>query len=138
MSILQVNSALVQSYKDLGLSLPTSYETRDFSPPSNTAWAAVFNLPASLAPDTLGDEGQNKYVGVFQIDFHSTENSGTAILLNYGDTVITAYKLGRRLIYETQNVRIRRASPSSIRRTEGGAGYVLSMSVYWEAWMSRA
>lgn len=137
MSILQVNGALVQAYKDLNLSLPTAYEARDFKVPADTAWAAVFNLPASLAVDTLGDDGLNRYVGLFQIDFHSRDNSGTAVLLNYADTVIAAFPPGKRVSYEDQEVRLRRVSPTPIRRGEGSAGYVISLSVYWEAWMQR-
>lgn len=137
MSITQVNSALVQAYRDLGAGLPTAYEARDFTPPANTAWAAVFNLPASLAVDTLGDDGLNEYVGLFQIDFHVKENSGTAILLNYADNVIAALPPGKRLKYEDQEVRVRRVVPSPIRRSDGGAGFVISLSVYWQAWMHR-
>lgn len=137
MSILQVNGALVKAYKDLNLSLPTAYETREFTPPTDTAWAAVFNLPASLSVDTMGDDGINLYVGLFQIDIHTPDKAGTAVPLNYADTIIAALPPGKRVAYEDQEVRIRRVSPSPIRASEGSAGYVISLSVYWEAWMHR-
>jgi len=137
MSMLDVNAALVQAYRDMGFSLPTGYETRDFAPPANSAWAAVFNMPASRSPDTMGDGGDDLYSGLMQIDFHSVQNSGTAILLNYADSVVNFLPAGKRVSYNGQDVRIRRVVPSPIRKTEGGSGYVISLSVYWEAWIAR-
>ena len=53
------------------------------------------------------------------------------------DATVAKLPPGRYLVYEDQKVRVRRVSPSPIRAGDGVAGYVISMSVYWEAWMQR-
>jgi hypothetical protein len=136
-SIRQVAAALVQAYSDMALGLPTAYETLDFAPPAGLAWAALYNVPADLAVASLGDGGQNRYVGFFQIDFHAPENTGTFALLNWADLCQINFRAGRTLAYQGQAVKIIRSVPSSIRRSGNSADYVLSMSIYWRADMNR-
>jgi hypothetical protein len=137
MSIARVHSALVLAYQEMGLALPTGYETRDFTPPASGAWADIVNIPASLDPLTLGNEGEDLYIGVFQIDIHVPENTGTGMLLDYADVIRSYFYVGRTLLYNGQRVRIRKTQPSPIRRAEGGGRYTISLSVTWNAWLSR-
>lgn len=136
MSLLQVNAALVSAYQASGVGLiPTAYEMKDIVPPASGQWNAVINMPADLNADTLGDDGLNRYMGFLQIDLHEKENAGTAGLLGRADMLISYFRPGRVFTYQTQSVKIRKASPSPIRRAE--SGFVLSVSVYWDAWMPR-
>lgn len=137
MSIHKVNAALVTAYQAMGLGLPTAYETRDFTPPANAPYAGLINLPATLDPDTLGKDGLDLYVGIFQIDFHVPENTGTKQLLDWADSTRAYFYAGRTLLYNGQAVRIRKTQPSSIRRAEGGGRFTISLSVTWNAWLPR-
>ena len=137
MSLQKVNAALVQAYQAMALGLPTGYETKDFTPPASGNWAAVFNIPAERSPATLGDTGQDLQTGVFQIDFHVPENTGTKQLLDWADQTVAAFKAGRGLLYNGQAVRIRRTQPSPIMKAEDGATFVISLSIYWNAWINR-
>ena len=130
MSWVEINAALIQSYQNVGLNLATAYEGRDFTPPSGTSWASVFNLPASSNVDTLGAGGADLHVGILQIDVNSPANVGTATLLNAAATLRTAFYAGRNLTYSGQSVRIKQASRSAIRRVDGWLRISVSIT-YW-------
>lgn len=137
MSLQKINAALVSAYKALPITLPpTAYEVREFTPPPNKAWAAVVNMPADKVATTLGDHGYDEMVGVFQIDFNVPENTGTAELHNNANAVLDFFVPGRRISYLGQEVSIRKAVPSTIRRNSN-AGFVISVSVYWRALVIR-
>ena len=137
MTISKVHSALIDAYQDMDLGLPTAYETRDFTPPAGQPAAYLVTLPATLDPSTLGAAGLDLYVGIFQIDFSVPENTGTGKLLQWADAVRAYFYAGRTLHYNGQAVRVRKTEPSSIRRTEGGGRFVITLSVRWNAWLPR-
>lgn len=137
MSIRQVNAALVQQFKTLSLTVPIEYEARSsFVPPVNAAWAAVFNLPADLSVSSLGVGGMDRFLGVFQIDFHSPPNSGVGQLQDWCDQTRVVFSAGSTITYQTQDVKIIKAVPSSLRSDPNG-GVVQSMSIYYRADMPR-
>lgn len=137
MSIAEVNSALVKSYQDLALGLPTAYETRDFTPPTNQPWAQLYNMPAELVMASLGVGGLDRFTGVFQIDLHVPLNTGTKKLLDWADTIRNYYVNGRELTYNGERVLVLKCEPSPIMRPEGGSTYMIAMSVTWTAWLTR-
>lgn len=138
MSIKEVNSALVKGYQALGLTVPVAFETVSFTPPPSGEYAELFNLPSDLAPVTLGDSGMDRYNGIFQINFNVPEKGGSGKLHDWADLTRQYFKAGKTLVHNTQKVHIQRAVPSSIRKSDKTAGWVISMSVYWYADMSRA
>jgi hypothetical protein len=135
MSLALINGALVTAYQAVSLGLSTAYEGKDFKPAAGTAWAAVFNLPASTVVDTLGAGGQDVHDGVFQIDINVPENLGTAVLLQHAQSLRAYFYAGRTVSYSGQDVRIRGASRGAIRRE--GAWLRLSVSVSYWAWTAR-
>lgn len=132
-TLKDINAALLTAYKALGLNLPTAYELRDFVPPASAPWAQVYNRPADRRVATLGDSGEDQNSGFFQINFYVPENSGTAQLLSYADTALVYFKAGRSFTYNGQVVKVRRSSPSPIRKDDGSAGYLTSVTVYWDS-----
>jgi hypothetical protein len=49
-----INAALMTAWADHGLSYPTAYEGKDFTPPSDAPWCALFVMPASTSVAGLG------------------------------------------------------------------------------------
>jgi len=135
MSLANINGALITAYQAAALGLGTAYEGKDYQPTPGTAYAAVWNLPAAADVDTLGSGGQDKHVGVFQVDINVPENTGTAVLLQHAQTLRAYFYAGRTVSYGGQDVRITKAERSSIRRN--GGYMTLSVSVTYWAWTAR-
>lgn len=135
MSLANINGALVTAYQAAGLGLATAYEGRDYTPTAGTSWASVFNLRAESPPSTLGAGGDDEHLGIFQIDINAPENAGTATLLANAQTLRTYFYAGRTVSYSGQDVVIRSASASNIRRVDGWLR--ISVSVSYRAWTAR-
>ena len=134
MSIKKINAALVTAYQSAYPSVPTAYEGVAFTPP-NGKWAQVFNLLSAADPVTLGKGGEDEVSGVFQIDINVPEGSGTSTLLTDMDTLKSSFVAGKWLAYQGQNVLIRKADPSAIRRIDGWLR--ISLSVYYTSRQTR-
>ena len=134
MSLKKINSALVSAYLAAYPSVPTSYEGVAFTPPQGK-WAQVTNLPAGGDVVTLGTGGEDEIAGVFQIDVNVTEGTGTSVLLADLDTLKNYFIAGRWLTYQGQNVLVRKAEPSQIRRVDGWQR--ISLSVFYTSRQTR-
>lgn len=130
MSLLSIDGALIQAYLDLCLDLPTAYEGVHFKPPESD-WAAVFIVPASSDPATLGVNGSDRHTGFMQIDFNTEQGSGRATLIDYAQTVRDAFVAGKWFTQDGQNVRITSVSRTNIREVDGWMR--LTVTVNFEA-----
>ena len=129
-----INAALVQAYQADNLGIPTSYEVRDFTPPPGGGhYGAVYLLPADANPATMGQGGEDNYTGIFQISVFVPENSGTGALHSYADKLLSHFKAGQSFTYNGQVVKVRRSSPSPIRKDRDSASYTISVSVFWDS-----
>jgi len=61
------------------------------------------------------------------------ENSGTGDLHRYADKLLTHFTPGQRFSYNQQEVKVRRSSPSPIRKDRDSASYIISVSVFWDS-----
>jgi hypothetical protein len=139
MSEININAALITAAAAALSSLSISniaYEGRDFTPPAaNTKWAAVFNLPASSPPSSLGEGGQDEHLGILQIDLNYPLNGGTQPHLAAADSIGTAFKAGTRFTYMGQCVLVRSCERGRIRNEDGWLR--LSISITWVALTTR-
>lgn len=131
MSLVKINAALLEAYRAIGLDLPTMYEMRDYRPPASSIWVKVTNMPAARSVRTMGDGGEDDITGVFQIDVHVPENSGTAAILRPVDKIHNHFHPGRRFTYEGQQVKVLRSSLTPVRKLSDSASYRSSVSVFW-------
>lgn len=134
MSLINVENALMQSYQDAGLSLPTAYENVGFDKPS-TAWASVFHLPDPPEMYSLSEDGFDEATGILQVDINVPADSGTAVANGHFDTLRAHYKAGARFTSGGQQVVILRCGKSQGRVIDGF--YRISISIYWIAYIQR-
>ena len=130
-----VQSALVSSFAALDLG-PTSYENREFTPPDDgSLWYEVFTLPGGRDPATLGDGGEDEYVGVFQVDVNGPIGEGVRTIIESASAITAYYTAGRTIRKNGQTVKITRSEMGPARPGESAA--VVSVSVYWRAMVPR-
>ena len=134
--IAHIDGAIIAAYKALNLNLPTAYEGESFKLADKAkAWAAVFTLPASIAPATLGVGGQDEHLGITQIDFNVPPGTGRSALFGYAQAVLDGFVAGGRIEYEGQEVEIESVDRSSIRVIDGWMK--ISLSIKWLARTTR-
>lgn len=112
-------------------------ETQTFAPPATGEWAQLTHLPAGADVASLGVNGMDEHVGVYQIDVSVPETGGNprAALLSHADRIRAHFVAGRQFAHLTQGVRVRSASRSQIRRVDGWQR--ISVSVTYSAFSIR-
>jgi hypothetical protein len=131
MALIDIDGALIQGYIDMGLGLSTAYEGADFKPPYNDKRAAIFIIPASSDPVTLGASGMDEHLGFMQINFDVRPGTGRAQLLSYAQSVRDNFIAGESFIQNSQKVTVESVSRSPIRHVDGWMR--ISISVNWIA-----
>lgn len=135
MSEWKVHSALVSAFNSLGHSDDdTAYEQREFTPPDGLYYS-LFNLPADRVPLTLGSDGEDDYVGVFQIDVVSKTGEGVRTIIEAAQVLTAFFTAGTWLNKDGQAVFIRRSQMSQPRKQD--VRLVVSVSVFWQARIKR-
>lgn len=137
MSELNVHLALVSAFNSLGHSpADTAYEQREFTPPADgTIYYELFNLPADRSPVTLGSEGQDVYVGVFQINVVGPSGEGVRSIIEAAQELTAFFTAGTWVNHAGQAVFIRRSQMSQPRKDD--VRLVVSVSVFWQAHITR-
>lgn len=116
--------------------VPIAEEGVAYNPPENALHCELTYMPASTAASTLGDEGQDENVGLYQIDIVSPISMGTGARRRLVDTLYKAFPLGRGLAYGDQVVTISSFGRST-NRTDGTDNRV-AVSLYWRAYTKRS
>src|SRR5690606_36651409 len=76
----------------------TAFEGFPFTPPTTGSWAQLTHLPAGAAVASLGVNGMDEHVGIYQIDVRVPEIGGNprADLLGHADRLRTYFVTGRK------------------------------------------
>lgn len=136
MSEVKINAALVQGLGAAALGIAIAPEGKSTEPPAvDTPWAAWFNLPASTDVASLGAGGQDETVGVFQVDLNYPLNGGTAAILAAVQKLRDYFVAGRRLVYQTQCVKVERVSRNNLRPV--GGWQQINVSIFYSAYTTR-
>lgn len=137
MSEWTVHQTLVAAFQALGIpQAKVAYENQPFTPPADgSMWYGITNLPASRDPLTLGDDGDDRYVGVFQIDIYGPQGEGVKAVLQAASAMTANYSAGTKFTHSGQAVLVRKSEISQPRRD--GVRLVVSVSVYWSASIPR-
>lgn len=136
MSMGDVEPALMSAADELETAYPTAWENAEaFTPPADAAWMAVFFIPSTMVPSSIGDKGVDQWVGILQIDLNYPRGSGKAQLMDDTNTIHAQFKPGKKFKSGTQEVLVTGLSRSNGRFVD--AYYRVSFSVTWLAHISR-
>lgn len=131
MSLNNVQSALQCVYRNfLPASIPIAEENKKFDPPKNKVWSATRFIPNTPYAVTLGEDGYDRYSGLFQIDMNFAVGSGTAQARQfYEDAKTQIFYIGARYTAAGQDVTI-----NSFGRTLGQSVGNFFRVVYTVSW----
>lgn len=142
MSFAEIQAGLTEEWARVNSTtlvdeLPTAYENVEFEHPNGTPWAAVFMLASPSNVGSLGDNGDDEFSGIFQIDLMYPLGEGIFRVNEAIDLIREEFKAGKYLTYSggTQYVLINACSPA-IRQKEDSF-YRATISVEWETRINR-
>lgn len=73
-----VQACAMAAWATVPLTYPVAREGRDFSPPSDAAWVALYTLPVSTRAAAVGAGSPLEHLVLLQVDLHQPLNTGTA------------------------------------------------------------
>lgn len=117
MRYTDIQSALIQAWTDGNFGLTTYLPDRNAEP--TTDHVRLSFIPVGNTPATMGSNGTNEVVGIFQADIMTRTGRGNGEALATVDAVCAAFPSGRRITYNNQQVIIWGAELNG-PRSEGG------------------
>jgi hypothetical protein len=137
MSEWEVEQAFRESLTTIGLPADkVAMPNREFKPPADASlWYAVSFLPAARDPLTLGEGGEDEYVGLMQVDVSVPQGSGMKAAMEAAVEFTALYVAGTDVEYNGQVAKVRKSEISQPR--QDGVRLVVSVSVYWSARIPR-
>ena len=129
MRFADIQSALFDSWVAGSYGLTTYYPNRDYNPATGDDHARMIVLWAGSDAATLGDDGTNEVTGIFQIDLMYRTGRGDGEALEKIDEICADYVSGTRLTYDSQQVVICGATPTTLSTDYGWLRSVLTINV---------
>lgn len=131
----QIRRALTQACIDAAAEagLPLAHQNIPFSPPSRQeAWMACWILVNQPDAVTLGDDGEDGFDGIVQVDFNLPIGQGEAKLDDYLAIMSTRFRAGTRY----GPCIVRSCGCNQGKETQGW--WRISVTIEWFARISRA
>ena len=105
-----IDSALDARLNTLASPPPVAWENKTYEPSMGTLYLRPTSLPGESKQATLGDNGTDENVGVYQVDVFAKLGLGKKAAIVQADLVADHFKRGTLLTYNSRNVRIKSAS----------------------------
>jgi len=102
-----ISGALDEHLYDM-TSLPSvAWPNKNFSPVTGTLYIRPTLIPGDSTQATLGEDGEDMNVGVYQVDVFAEAGKGKQEAMRMVDKIADRFKRGTDLTYNSRNVRIR-------------------------------
>jgi len=112
--------------------LPIAWPNVAFTPPASGKYLRANHLPNTTSQISLGTSGQNRHIGLYQIDVLWPLNSGDTAPKEIAGAIAAHFKRGTEFTRETVLIRI--PSPPSIAPAlVGSASYQIPVTVSYLA-----
>lgn len=135
----KLRSALIAGFEAANLGLPFGIENKPFDKPDNAGrkpWAFVYYMPNEPNVATLGDDGEDSFTGLLQVDLNYPLNKGEGLALEKVGLLSSFFKAGKALTFEEVTAVVRSCGLSGQGREVDG-WWRLTVRVAWYARISR-
>lgn len=117
---LDISAALDSHLNDMVGKPPIAWENLAYEPAIGTLYARPTLLPADVIQSTLGTNGTDSNIGIYQIDIFAEAGQGKNEAVVMADTIADHFKRGTDLTYNGRTVRIRSVSRQTAINNEDG------------------
>lgn len=119
MSFLNISAAmdgLLNSLNDLP---PVAWENLGYKPEKGTLYLRPTLITGDTVQSSLGTNGQDRHIGVYQVDVFSDAGKGKNEAIVMADNIADLFKRGTTATYDGQNVVIIQPSRGVSATTDG-------------------
>lgn len=117
---VDISAALSEHLEDMVGVPPISGENFEYDPALGTLYLRETLIPSEGAQATLGDNGTDLNLGIYQIDVFSQAGEGKSAALVMADLIADRFKRGTNLTYNGRIVTITKASRQVAANTADG------------------
>ncbi len=131
-----INKAFVGAILDnSSFSLPVAFQNVEYDDSNGLPYLETFLIPAPTIQASLGDDGCDEHIGIFQINIKYKTYDGVSVLHQKADEINAIIKSGATFTNSTTNVRIKNVSIQNVTVSDGFA--VLPMLIEYFAFTTR-
>ena len=99
---------------------PVAWENKSYTPAMGTLYLRPTSLPGTNTQSSLGTNGQDNAIGIYQVDVMAKPGTGKKASTMMADNIADHFKRGTKLTYNGCSVRIKGASRKAGRKTGDG------------------
>lgn len=126
MSYSEIQSAFFTEWAaNNSFGMTTFFPDRDYTP--TTEHCRLFFLPSERVAKTLGADGSDDIVGVFQIDLKMQTGKGNGELLEKVDSILSAFNINKVMPYNDARVRVLSTAFKNLGSIDGFLTGVISI-----------
>ena len=112
--MVKIDQAFINAFIDADFGLEIAHENLSYKPTSGTEYEELLNIPNNVTPLSLNDTDET--TGLFRIILYWPADVGAIQAKIKADEILSTFKVGTRICYESQCSTITRIS-----RTKGVA-----------------
>lgn len=131
--MIEVDQALVKAFVDGAFGLPIAHENLFYEPTPGTAYAQLVVFQNDVTAYSIAHSDETD--GVFQITLRYPVNKSAGPAKIKADAILSAFKIGTRLVYSTQRVTIMSARRESGVPEDGW--YKIVLTINYKAFTKR-
>lgn len=113
------------------LDIPTAWENKEFSPEEGILWIRPTFMPGQSRPAAIGENVSERIPGIYQIDVFSPANEGVYDGGQQVDEIMTLFRRGTALSYDSVTVKITRVWRMAAKSEPDW--YKIPVIVEWQA-----
>jgi len=107
---LDISAALDYQLSIMAGLPPVAWENKTYDPVIGTLYVRPTLLPGETTQATLGAQGEDQNIGIYQVDVFAPAGTGKNAAIVMADTIANHFKRGSDLVYNGRTVRIRNVS----------------------------
>lgn len=107
MSHFKIHAALDSHLNNMANKPPVAWDNVTFNPSTDTLWIRPSYLPVSTVQAGLGEQGQDEYLAIYQIDIFAPIGNGKFTAEDMAGKLTAHFGRGLALSYDTLSVRLR-------------------------------
>lgn len=98
---------------------PIAWENTPYDPTKGTLYIRPTNIPGDVSQVTLGESGEDRFIGIYQIDVFGEAGKGRKVVEQMADTIASHFKRGTDLTYNAHSLTVTAVQRRAGQQSEG-------------------
>ena len=126
--MVKIDQAFINTFIDASLGLEIAHENVSYKPTAGTEYVELINIPNDETALSINDS--NETDGLFRIILYWPINEGSIAPKTKADEILSSFKIGTRICYDSQCVTITRTSRQQGSAVDGWYKTIITIRYY--------